>query len=120
MNTYKHSIKFIGKTLINKKLSERKTGKYAAQEAGKKMDKSLSPSELNDKEPWFYFSLFVPTPSGSLTILCCVAYAILVERIKKDVQEENTQPNVSTNPNNSLSYGCSKLPDLGNIIIVWV
>lgn len=84
-----NKIKIIGKVIINKEQNERRINDidFTSQEAVNEADKSQSKPELK-KEPWLYFSMLVPTPSGSLTILRCITQGETAERIIKEVEEE--------------------------------
>jgi len=85
-----NKIKIIGKKILPKEQDEKKNDGAASvfQEAEKEIDKSHFKSEReNNREPWLYFSLLVPTPSGSLTILRCITQGEMAEKIDK-VQEE--------------------------------
>lgn len=52
-----------------------------AKEKPEEIEKEKSEYEL------IYFSLLVPNPSGSLTILRCVAQGEVAEKIKKEIRE---------------------------------
>jgi hypothetical protein len=87
-----NKIKIIGKKILPKEQNEKRNDDTASafQETEKEIDKSQSKSETekeNAREPWFYFSILVPTPSGSLTILRCITQGEMAEKIDK-VQEE--------------------------------
>src|SRR6185369_15685951 len=86
-----NKIKIIGKKILPKEQDEKKNDGAASvfQEAEKEIDKSHFKSEReNNREPWLYFSLLVPTPSGSLTILRCITQGEMAEKIDKEVQAE--------------------------------
>jgi single-stranded DNA-binding protein len=90
-----NKIKIIGKILLKeneeKELGERKNDNFSApaQETAKDDKSQPKPeSEKEKREPWFYFSMLVPNPSGSITILRCVAQGENAERINKEVKKD--------------------------------
>ncbi|CFW92927.1 protein of unknown function (Single-strand binding (SSB) domain) [endosymbiont DhMRE of Dentiscutata heterogama] len=98
-----NKVKIIGKIRSKEfeKLNEKKVDDAAAvaPEAIPKTDESPAeePTEAKKpepkfpkkkREPWFYFNLFAPVPSSSLTILRCITQGEIAARINEEVQEE--------------------------------
>ncbi|MCE8163651.1 MAG: single-stranded DNA-binding protein [Candidatus Moeniiplasma glomeromycotorum] len=56
------------------------------------VDSAVTESDVNEfqserRESWFYFSVLVPVPSGSLTTLRCIARGEIAHQIKKELKE---------------------------------
>jgi hypothetical protein len=62
-----------------------------SQETENETDKTSSKLEAergSSREPWFRFSLMAWTPSGSKTVLRCIAEREVAERVKKEVGDK--------------------------------
>ncbi|KLL04481.1 MAG: hypothetical protein MRERV_21c035 [Mycoplasmataceae bacterium RV_VA103A] len=91
-----NKIKIIGK-IVNKdkELNEKKKDDMAeVSETMPETDESSTEAKPESKpaekrrEPFFHFNLFVPVPSGSLTVLRCISQGEIAARINKEVQEQ--------------------------------
>lgn len=92
-----NKIKIIGK-IVNKdkELNEKKKDDTVAVVLETMPETDELPTEAKPeskfpekkREPWFHFNLFVPVPSGSLTVLRCITQGEIAARINKEVQEE--------------------------------
>ena len=83
-----NKIKIIGKILLNEIKDENEKSDSELgndlQEVGGELEKSGN----EKREPWFYFSVEVLCPSGSLSIIRCIAQGEMAERIKKEVKKD--------------------------------
>lgn len=90
-----NKIKIIGKVSISEKKEqdERKIDNpdFASEEVVNDFDKPQSnfDSEKENREPRFYFSLFVTNPNLSSTILRCVAQGENAEMIKREIKKDD-------------------------------
>jgi hypothetical protein len=88
-----NKIKVIGKFLPSKEKedegyhSENEESGLTATNSYKTENK-LGKTERRGEKSWFYFSVEVPCPSASFTILRCIAHGETVERIKKEVEKD--------------------------------
>jgi len=85
-----NKIKIIGKILLNEVKDENEKNGSELVSDSQETETELEKSENEKREPWFYFSVEVLCPSGSLTILRCVAQGEMAERIKKEVKKDET------------------------------
>ncbi|CAG8812962.1 15808_t:CDS:2, partial [Racocetra persica] len=79
----------------DKELNEKKKDDMAeVSETMPETDESSTEAKPESKpaekrrEPFFHFNLFVPVPSGSLTVLRCISQGEIAARINKEVQEQ--------------------------------
>ena len=85
-----NKIKIIGKILLNEVKDENEKNDSGLVSDSQETEGELEKSENEKREPWFYFSVEVLCPSGSLTILRCIAQGEMAERIKKEVKKDET------------------------------
>ena len=77
-----NKIKIIGKILLNETKAENEKNELTTD-----LPEVENEAEIK-REPWFYFSIEVLCPSGSLTILRCIAQGEIAEKIKKESKRD--------------------------------
>ncbi|CAG8622579.1 9255_t:CDS:2 [Paraglomus occultum] len=83
-----NKIKIIGKILLNEIKDESEKNDSGLVSDSQETEGEVEKTENEKREPWFYFSVEVLCPSGSLTILRCIAQGEMAERIKKEVKKD--------------------------------